>query len=190
MKTGYLFIITFLIIIPVKLFSQAESKAKPAIERTGKITAEWVDRAELTGQSRKPVVKNMLWYRESAKLGEEALPLGNGQLGALVFGGGADERIQLNESTLWDGYPMDTNNPESLKALPDVRCLLFENKNKEAASVASKTMMDHHSGIKPYQSLGELCFDNASDYIRNLDLFTAIATTKYVSEGIQYLHKG
>lgn len=186
-------LISLLLVIAVKLFSQNESgdnKIKPAIDRSGKITSEWIDRSQLTGQSSKPNGRDILWYREPAKIWEEALPIGNGRLGAMIFGGVADERIQLNESTLWDGYPLDANNPESLKALPEVRRLLFENKNNEAVSLAGKTMMGRPFRIKPYQSLGELWFNtpilNASDYIRSLDLSTAIATTKYVSQGVEY----
>ena len=175
-----------LLVITGKLFSQNI----PASERTGEITSGWVDRAILTGQSAKPEGRNILWYREPAKVWEEALPIGNGRLGAMVFGGVADERIQLNESSLWDGFPLDPNNPESLKSLPEVRRLLFENKNNEAVALASKTMMGDPVRIKSYQSLGELWFNTpalkASDYSRSLDLSTAITTTKYISEGVEY----
>src|SRR3546814_14712621 len=77
----------------------------------------------------------------------------------MVFGGVADERIQLNESSLWDGYALDPNNPESLETLPEVRRLLFEDKNNEAVKLAEQTMMGQPKRIKPYQSLGELWFD-------------------------------
>ena len=190
MKIRYLIILSFLSIIPVVLFSQVESKIKPAIERKDKITAEWVDRVELTGQSSRPEGKNILWYREPAKVWEEAMPIGNGRLGAMIFGGVADERMQLNESTLWDGYSLNPNNPESLKSLPEVRRLLFEDKNNEAVKLAAKTMLGQPHGVKSYQSLGELWFNTptlkASSYIRSLDLSTAIATTRYVSKGVEY----
>jgi alpha-L-fucosidase 2 len=183
-------LISSLLVVPATLFSQVESKVEPAINRSDKITSAWTDRAEVTGQSSKPEGRNILWFREPAKIWEEALPIGNGRLGAMIFGGVADERIQLNESTLWDGYPLDPNNPESLKALPEVRRLLFENKNNEAVTLAGKTMMGRPAGVKPYQSLGELWFNtpvlSASDYIRSLDLSTAVATTKYESAGIEY----
>ena len=162
-----------------------------ASERKIPINANWVDRAELFGKGAKPEnTKNVLWYRESAKVWEEALPLGNGHLGAMVFGGVADERIQLNDNTLWDGYPLDPNNPEGRKALPEVQRLLFENKNNEAVKLAESTMMGIPKGVKSYQSLGELWFDTpeltAYDYIRTLDMSTAVSTVKYSSNGVNY----
>jgi len=161
-----------------------------ASERRMPIDNKWVDRTEFYGKASKPEGKNVLWYRQSAKIWEEALPLGNGKLGAMVFGGVADERIQLNENTLWDGQVLDPNNPEGKKALPEVQRLLFENKNNEAVKLAESTMMGNPKGIKSYQSLGELWFDtpelNAYDYVRSLDLETAVSTTEYTSNGVKY----
>jgi len=162
-----------------------------ASRRKTRIDADWTDRAQLTSpEGVQPGRENQLWYRQPAKVWEEALPVGNGRLGAMVFGGIADERIQLNENTLWDGYSLDPNNPEGLKALPEVQRLLFENKNNEAVSLAEKTMMGIPKGVKSYQSLGELWFDTpqleANNYVRSLDISTAIATTKYNSDGVNY----
>lgn len=162
-----------------------------ASERNVPINAKWFDRAEFTGKADKPAnTKNVLWYRKSAKVWEEALPLGNGRLGAMVFGGVADERIQLNENTLWDGYPLDPNNPAGRKALPEVQRLLFGDKNNEAVKLAEATMMGNPKGVKSYQSLGELWFDtpelNARDYVRTLDLSTAVSTVHYHSNGVNY----
>lgn len=162
-----------------------------ASRRKTKISAEWTDRSQFSeNKSAKPSGRNVLWYRKPAKVWEEALPLGNGRLGAMIFGGVADERLQLNENTLWDGYPLDPNNPEGLKALPEVQRLLFENKNNEAVKLAGQTMMGIPKGVKSYQSLGELWFDSphlkAENYVRSLDLSSAIASTKYTSEGVNY----
>lgn len=162
-----------------------------ASERKIPIDANWTDRVEFSGKGDKPEnTKNVLWYRKSAKVWEEALPLGNGRLGAMVFGGVADERIQLNENTLWDGYPLDPNNPEGREALPEVQRLLFEDKNNEAVKLAESTMMGNPKRIKSYQSLGELWFDTpeltAQDYVRTLDLSTGISTVKYTSAGVNY----
>ena len=162
-----------------------------ASERRIRIDAKWVDRAEFYGKGQKPEnTKNILWYRQSAGVWEEALALGNGRLGAMVFGGVADERIQLNENTLWNGYPLDPNNPEGRKALPEVQRLLFENKNNEAVKLAESTMMGNPKGVKSYQSLGELWFDTpemtAYDYVRALDLSTAVSTVNYTSGGVRY----
>src|SRR3546814_5529657 len=108
----------------------------------------------------------------------------------MVFGGVADERIQLNESSLWDGYALDPNNPESLETLPEVRRLLFEDKNNEAVKLAEQTMMGQPKRIKPYQSLGELWFDtphqHATSYTRDLNLATGIVTVRYQHEGTWY----
>src|SRR5689334_16448046 len=66
-----------------------------------------------------------LWYTSPATNWLDALPIGNGRLGAMVFGKADEERVQLNENTLWDGFPRDTTNPDALKNLPEVRRLLF-----------------------------------------------------------------
>ncbi len=133
-----------------------------------------------------------LWYRKPATKWEtEALPVGNGRLAAMVFGGVNNERIQFNEETVWDGVPTDYNNPGALKALPEVRRLLFEGKNAEATRLAGKTMMGSPHRIKSYQTLGDLFLDfpdteKVSGYRRDLDLTTAINRTHYSVDGIEY----
>jgi len=158
--------------------------------RSREIRAEWVDRARYLGESTRPPGRNVLWYKHAAGVWEEALPIGNGRLGAMVFGGVADERIQLNESSLWDGFALDPNNPEALHALPTIRKLLFENKNNEAVKLAEQTMLGRPHRVKPYQSLGELWFETphleAADYTRSLDLATGIATVRYRHDGVGY----
>lgn len=174
------------------LFSQSVKSDlfQPATERTGKITVSWFDRAVLTGKADYSSNENLLWYTQPAKVWEEALPIGNGKMGAMVFGGVADERIQLNESSLWNGYPLNPDNPEALNALPEVRKLIFENKNNEAVALASKKMMGIPHGIKSYQPLGELWFetphDTCSGYKRSLTLSTAIINTQYTYQGVQF----
>jgi alpha-L-fucosidase 2 len=164
----------------------------PATQRTA-IDGTWSDRAPLDVKLAAVPAdsRNLLWYRQPAKVWEEALPLGNGRLGAMVFGGVADERIQLNESSLWDGYPLNAANPKSLQALPEVRRLMFEGQNIAAAELAAENMMGTPSGVKPYQSLGELLIDapgleGATLYQRTLDLGTAVASVSYVSDGVTY----
>ena len=125
-----------------------------------------------------------LWYKKPAEAWTDALPIGNGRLGAMVFGGIAQERIQLNEETLWDGGPRDTNNPNALEALPKVQQLLFDNKNEEATQLASETMHGIPERIKSYQSVGDLFLefvqsDRVTEYRRELDLDTAVAKTTY-----------
>ena len=182
--------LSVLFFLGTKVMAQGTIFPKPASIRGGNITAEWIDRGEVLKGGGKPKGHYLLWYQQPAKVWEEALPLGNGHLGAMVFGGIADERIQLNESTMWDGFAQDVSNPESLKALPEVQQLLFEGKNNEAVALAGKTMMGRPSGIKPYQSLGELWFDTpilkTTNYVRSLDLSTAVATTYYTADGVDF----
>jgi alpha-L-fucosidase 2 len=132
-----------------------------------------------------------LWYGQPAAQWVEALPIGNGRIGAMVFGGVERERLQLNEDTLWDGYKRDPNNPAALKALPEVRRLLFEGKNQEATDLAGRTMMGVPSGVKSYQSLGDLGLETpgpaaVEDYRRDLDLATGIASVRYRSGGATF----
>lgn len=172
---------------------EREQNDVPASERVGTITARWHDRNIFSGEGSQPDGQYLLWYRQSARVWEEALPVGNGHLGAMVFGGVSDERIQINDNTLWDGYSLDPNNPEGREALPEVRRLLFEGRNNEAVELATRTMLGRPSRIKPYQSLGEVWFDTpvaqTDDYVRSLDLSTGVATTKYTSEGVTYMRE-
>ncbi|MBP7051720.1 MAG: glycoside hydrolase family 95 protein [Phycisphaerae bacterium] len=131
-----------------------------------------------------------LWYAQPAREWNEALPIGNGRLGAMVFGKVTDERIQLNEDTLWDGYPRDTTSPQALEALPEVRRLLFQGKNAEATKLAGDKMMGRPMGVESYQSLGDLHIDcptvgTVADYRRSLDLDTGIATTTWTADGVR-----
>jgi len=125
-----------------------------------------------------------LWYDQPAQKWVEALPVGNGRLGAMVFGGVEKERLQLNEDTVWDGHKRDRVNPEALKALPQVQKWLFEGKNKEATELAGQKMMGIPERIKSYQSLADLRLTfhhdaKASNYRRELDLDTGIARVSY-----------
>lgn len=169
---------------------QAPDADTPASKRRSKITADWVDRGHTNPHNQKPAGKHNVWFLKPAKVWEEALPIGNGKLGAMIFGGVQDERIQLNESTLWDGFPVDGNNPNGLAALPTIRQLIFDNKNKEAVALGEKTLLGNPAGVKSYQSLGEVWFDtpiaDATNYRRSLDLSTAIVETVFESKGIQY----
>ena len=127
-----------------------------------------------------------LRYNQPAANWNEALPIGNGRLGAMVFGGIEDERIQLNDDTLWAGHAYDRNNPESLKALPEIRRLIFEGKNEEASQLASKTMMGIPPNVQSYQVLGNLHIRHTNlgpveKYQRSLDLRSADAETRFQS---------
>ena len=126
----------------------------------------------------------ILWYQPPAEVWEEALPIGNGTLGAMVFGGTSTERIQFNEATLWLGGSFDGTNPEAAKALPEVRKLIFEGKYTEAHELANKMVIGNPRTSMAYQPVGDLRLkfeDNGKpkEYRRSLDLRTGIAETTY-----------
>ncbi|MDP7238654.1 MAG: glycoside hydrolase family 95 protein, partial [Candidatus Latescibacteria bacterium] len=121
----------------------------------------------------------------------QALPVGNGRLGAMVFGGIEVERIQLNEETLRSGGPVDRNNPRALEVLPEVRRLIFEGRHDEAAMLVEKRMLGTPPRAQDYQTLGDMWLSftgigNTEDYRRELDLDTGIATVTYQSNGATY----
>ncbi|MBB5865827.1 glycoside hydrolase family 95 protein [Xanthomonas sp. 3058] len=129
-----------------------------------------------------------LWYRQPANEWVQALPVGNGRLGAMVWGGIAHERLQLNEDTLYAGGPYDATSPEALAALPQVRALIFAGRYAEAETLANAKLLSRPRKQMPYQPLGDLLldFDRAdgiSDYRRQLDLDTGVATTTFRSGG-------
>jgi alpha-L-fucosidase 2 len=143
---------------------------------------------KILGMARPTVGPLTLWYRQPARKWEEALPVGNGSLGGMVFGRVDKERIQLNVDTLWAGGPKDRHNPRALEALPEVRRLLFENKNDQAAKLAGQTMMGVPPRVESYQTLGDLWLEfpparEATDYVRMLDLDLGLTTVGYVAEG-------
>jgi alpha-L-fucosidase 2 len=131
-----------------------------------------------------------LWYRRPAGKWVEALPLGNGRLGAMVFGGVERERLQLNEDTLYAGGLYDPNNPQAHDALPEVRRLVFAGQYAEAAALAGKKMMATPLRQMPYETLGDLFLSfpemSSSQYRRDLDLDTAIAHVSFVHDGVTF----
>ena len=132
-----------------------------------------------------------LWYRAPAKKWTEALPVGNGRLGAMVFGGSEREQFQLNEDTLWAGGPYIPDNTNALAALPEVRRLVFEGKYDEAARLIDRSVMARPLGQMPYQTVGDLFLDfpapaSLADYRRDLNLDTAIASVSYTINGIAF----
>jgi alpha-L-fucosidase 2 len=137
-----------------------------------------------------------IWFNRPAEDWNNALPVGNGRLGAMIFGGVEKEHIVLNESTVWTGQPRWDANPQALKNLPRVRKLLFEGKYREAEELAQRTIL----GQKPQnpaatnQALGDLYFDfgpqqNLTNYRRELDIENAIFTVSYSSNQINYLRE-
>ena len=133
-----------------------------------------------------------LWYDRPAGNWNEALPVGNGRLGAMVFGGIEEERLQLNEETVWSGQDHDFVNNEARKALPAVRKLLFDGKWVEAKDLAQQKLMGDKHIPSSYQTLGDLRlrFDHESSkvnsYKRSLDIDSAIASVSYSLDGVTY----
>ena len=142
------------------------------------------------GESANSNFPNLLWYDKPAAKWVEALPVGNGCVSAMIFGGANQERLQLNEATLWAGGPYDPVNPQARAALPEVRQLVFEGKYREAARLISARVMAKPLGQMPYQTVGDLLltFPDASvkNYRRDLNLDTATAAVSYTSDGVRY----
>ncbi|CAN5782354.1 glycoside hydrolase family 95 protein [soil metagenome] len=139
--------------------------------------------------------KNLkLWYQQPATVWTEALPIGNGRLGAMVFGGVQEELLQLNESTLWSGGPVQTNvNPAAKTYLPQIRKALLEEEDYEKANALTKKMQGLFT--ESYMPLGDLTikqdFKNAtpSAYYRDLNISDAISTTSFTIDGVNYTRK-
>ncbi len=134
---------------------------------------------------------HILWYDRPAATWTEALPLGNGRLGAMVFGTPSAERLQLNEETIWAGRPNNNANPEALEYLPKVRQLVWEGRYKEAQDMATAHVQAKTNSGMPYQPFGDLYInfpgiDKYTDYYRELSLDSARAITTYKANGIKY----
>ena len=132
-----------------------------------------------------------LWYDAPAGRWLEALPLGNGQMAAMVFGGIADETIQLNESTFWSGSPHDNNSKTSLEHLDEVRQLIYAGREEEAEALINKEFIPGPHGQR-FLTLGSLRmhFENmpeeVDDYCRDLDLTRAVASVGFTANGVRY----
>ena len=137
--------------------------------------------------------ETVLWFRRPASSWLEALPLGNGRLGAMVHGGVARDRFQLNEERVWAGAQVDTTNPGALEALEEVRRLLFAGRAAEAEAIANARMMGVPLRMPAYQTLGDLIIEQPAlkpgrpnRYRRDLDLENAVATTSFRHGDVGY----
>lgn len=131
-----------------------------------------------------------LWYNQPANIWEEALPLGNSRLGAMVYGIPQREELQLNEETIWGGGPYRNDNSKALNALPKIRQLIFEGKPQDADKLINETFFTRTHGM-PFQTAGSLILnfpnhDKYENYYRELDINKAVATTHYSINGIKY----
>jgi len=135
-------------------------------------------------QAPPPPSPNVLWYRVPAADWNQALPIGSGRLGAMIFGGTNSERIQLNEDTVWAGEKRDRINPAGPAAIPDIRRLLLAGKPVDAEALADKAVIAVPRRMPPFQPLGDLLITqptsgSVSEYRRELTLDDAIARVRY-----------
>ena len=135
-----------------------------------------------------------LWYRQPAEKWEEALALGNGRMGAMVFGGTAEERIQVNEDSVWYGGAVDRNNPDTLKYLPEIRKLILSGQIQKAERLMKRAMSGCPESMHPYQTLGDifLTFENQGEvtaYERSLDLERALYRQTFTAGGVRYVRE-
>ncbi|MBS1565929.1 MAG: glycoside hydrolase family 95 protein [Bacteroidetes bacterium] len=133
-----------------------------------------------------------LWYKQPAgNIWENALPVGNGRLGAMVYGNVNTETLQLNEHTLWSGSPNRNDNPLALDSLAEIRRLIFEGKQKDAERMANRVIISKKSQGQMFEPAGELKLsfdghDSYTGYYRELDIERAVATTSYKVGDISY----
>ncbi|MBD2872517.1 glycoside hydrolase family 95 protein [Paenibacillus arenilitoris] len=135
-----------------------------------------------------------LWYAQPASKWEEALPVGNGRLGGMVFGGAKKERVQLNEDTLWSGFPRDTNNYEALRYLKRARELIAAKRFAEAEKLVGDSMLG--TNTESYQPMGDLLIElhaepdaERESYVRRLDIDAGIASARYKIGRTSYLRE-
>ncbi|WP_288424982.1 glycoside hydrolase family 95 protein [uncultured Spirosoma sp.] len=133
-----------------------------------------------------------LWYtKPSGTVWENALPVGNGRIGAMVYGNVPEETLQLNEGTVWSGSPNRNDNPNALAVLPEIRQLIFDGKQKEAEQLANKSILTKKSHGQMFQPVGNLLLtfaghDTYTDYYRELDIERAVARTTYKVGDVTY----
>ena len=131
------------------------------------------------------------WYAQPAAKWTDALPIGNGRLGAMIFGGTADEHVQFNEQTLWTGQPHEYQHEGAVKYLPTIRQLLAEGKQREAENLAMKEFMSVPIRQQAYQPFGDIRLhfpghEKVENYRRELDLDSATAKVSYEADGVKY----
>lgn len=151
-------------LIPVNLFSQEANKINPSL---------------------------VLWYNKPANGWTEALPVGNGRLGAMIYGGNTIDTIQFNEETLWSGQPHDYAHPDAYQYLNEIRNLLWEGKQEKATILGNEKFMSQPFGQQCYQPFGNILLsfpghENAINYKRKLDLEDAVSTISYEVDDVKY----
>ena len=135
-----------------------------------------------------------LWYDTPASQWTDALPLGNGRLGAMIFGTPAQERIQINEETIWGGGPHNNVNYAAKDGLEQIRTALWEGRRSDAQALCDEYISSKSAHGMPYQTAGSLMLDfdgisDFTDYYRELDLEKAVALTRFKANGIEYIRE-
>jgi alpha-L-fucosidase 2 len=135
--------------------------------------------------------EDQLWYEQPAEAWTEALPLGNGRMGAMVFGGAPRERLQLNEESLWAGLPVDAYPDDFRENFARVQELVLQGKVREARELGLQTLTKSPTSFRSYEPLADLWIEldhanNVTDYRRELSLNTGIATTTYTVGDVTY----
>ncbi len=135
-----------------------------------------------------------LWYRQPASEWDEALPVGNGRLGAMIFGDPFTECIQINEESLWAGSKINNNNPLALPNLRSLQKAIFDGKYEDAEKIASQYFLGTPPRIRSYQPLGNLTIDygwqgDVTDYRRSLDIRSGVASVTFKINGALYSEK-
>src|SRR5690606_19010665 len=131
-----------------------------------------------------------LWYKKPAADWNEALPIGNGRLGGMIFGTVKREHVQLNEDSIWYGGPVDRNNPDALRYLPKIRELLFKGEIKKAEQLAAMALSGTPEGQRHYQPLEDLFLNlhldesRVESYQRELDISQGVARVSYLYDGV------
>jgi alpha-L-fucosidase 2 len=175
----------------ISLISACALAAEPAQNVTKQAGVVHQEKTTLTGQAEPPATPLTLWYRQPARTWNAALPVGNGRLGAMIFGGVEREHLQLNEDTLWAGGPYDPDNTNALAALPEVRRLIFAGQYDAASRLITRDMMAKPIGQMPYETVGDLFLEfptnaNVENYRRDLNLDTAVAGVSYTANGVHF----
>ena len=148
--------------------------------------------AETSAPEARAIRPDTLWYSRPAGNWLEALPIGNGRLAAMVFGGVEEERLQLNEGTIWAGGPHDYTSPEGFAALPEIRKAVFDGRWQDAQKLVDSKFLSRPATQMPYQTAGSLYLKfigvspDLQEYYRELDLNTAVTASQFSSGGVTY----
>jgi alpha-L-fucosidase 2 len=169
----------------VDVSAKAGEKHSYAVVTVNSVGLESIPSRESASANSSATQRDMvLWYRQPGVKWLDALPLGNGYMGAMVFGGILQERIALNESSFWSGRPHDYNDPNALQYFSQIRDLVFGGKFQEAEKMADDHFWGIPKGQQAYEPIGDLLLkfdgaDNVQDYRRELDMETGVAKVSY-----------